>query len=41
MDIYGKHMGYKVTQGKSEMRWIMFEREGAPQGVDITEEEPF
>lgn len=41
MDIYGKHMGYKVTQGKSEMRWIMFEREGAAQGIDIDEEEVF
>jgi hypothetical protein len=41
MDIYGKHYGYKVTQGKSEMRWIIFERENAPTGIDIDEEQVF
>jgi hypothetical protein len=40
MDIYGKHYGYKVTQGKSEMRWIMFEREtNSVSGLDLSIDE--
>jgi hypothetical protein len=35
MDIYGKQMGYKVTQGKSDIRWIMFETETQPVQDEI------
>lgn len=40
MDIYGKQMGYKVTQGKSDIRWIMFETEAQPVEDEI-EIDPF
>jgi hypothetical protein len=40
MDIYGKQMGYKVTQGKSDIRWIMFETETQPVEDEI-EIDPF
>ena len=35
MDIYGKKMGLRVTQGKSEMRWILFEKMEPETGVDL------
>jgi len=41
MDIYGNHMGYKVTQGKSETRWIHFEDPNHRPGIDINESESF
>jgi hypothetical protein len=42
MDIYGKQMGYKVTQGKSDIRWIMFEKEtGETVDTDSLFNDPF
>lgn len=42
MDIYGKKNGYKVTQGKSHVRWIHFDDGNGPNdntGLDLSSDE--